>query len=187
MYKRQADRGDNIEQVIRRWAGQAKVDIRWQAGPVQTVVQDFEFRGPFQEAVQNLIAQNAAVSGLSAHMAGIPPSVPLGPIQTPRLPQRALMSAPISPEAPGPQWSAPVGASLQGVLKVWSDRQDVALVWQANQHYMLKRAVNGSQSYEVALQSILEQFVGDKIRPSARLNTDPNTGQRVLIVFDGQG
>ena len=82
----------------------------------------------------------------------------------------------------GGQWSAAQGSGLQTVLQSWSSRNNVRLIWNADRNFALKQGVSQGGSYESALQSVLGQFSSDSERPVGRLNTDPNTGMKLLII-----
>ena len=227
--------GESIASVINRWGDRANVDVQWQAGEPTPVMGDFEHRGTFNEAVQMLIAQNSAATGLRADMAGMAPipvaPMPIGapmmspnapaalaqlsppePLASPRLssgnmaprvspdmvsaPRGAypVTPTPVIPDVMPPRdvdyvpfkWSAPAGASLQGVLEFWSKQAGIDFVWQSGQNFELKRGINNTQSYESAIQSVLEQFAMEGIYPQAQLNKDPITGRQTLFVFSNR-
>lgn len=195
-----ASAGETLDTVLARWGQVAGVDISWQAGapiPVQT---DFQFRGGFTQAVQILLAQNAAISGLKANLVGdvapVPmnmglstPPTPLTPMASGISSRQGSLAAPVAPrqQDTAGKWSAPAGASLQGVLSLWAEREGLDFVWQSSQNFALKRGINAGGSFETAVQTALEQFSNDVgIYPTARLNTDPKTGQRVLFVFSSR-
>ncbi|NQZ13338.1 MAG: TcpQ domain-containing protein [Alphaproteobacteria bacterium] len=185
-----ASAGETLDVVLARWGAQAGVDVSWQAGAPIPVQNDLQFRGGFTQAVQTLMAQNAAISGLKANLVGdmqtatpAPPTplVPMGSISS-----RDTAVSSVAADIAG-RWSAPAGSSVQGVLALWAQQEGVEFVWQSSQNFALKRGINAGNSFEAAVQSVLEQFVNDPLRPTARLNKDPNTGQRVLFVFSDRG
>lgn len=210
--------GESIASVINRWGDRANVEVQWQAGEPTPVMGDFEHRGTFNEAVQMLIAQNAAATGLRADMAGMAPApalkspasaalapmAPAVPLVSPRLSSGNMTPrvSPVMPSAPTPivpgvmppqdvefvpfKWSAPSGASLQGVLEFWSKQAGIDFVWQSSHNFELKRGINNTQSYESAIQSVLEQFAMEGIYPQAQLNKDPITGRQTLFVFSNR-
>ncbi|MEM9469860.1 MAG: TcpQ domain-containing protein, partial [Pseudomonadota bacterium] len=167
----QAGAGETLDVVLARWGAQAGVDVSWQAGPPIPVQTDFQYRGDFNGAVQALMAQNAAVSGLKANLVGdMAAATPAGPV--PLMPVSTVSSRdqvrPVQ-KAPAGRFSAPSGSSLQGVLRLWAEQEGVEFVWQSSQNFVLKRGVNASGSFEQALQATLEQFVNDPvIYPTAR-------------------
>lgn len=186
-----ASAGENLDAVLARWGNQAGVDVQWQAGAPIPVQSDFQFRGGFTQAVQTLMAQNAAISGLKANLVGdIASAVPAPPTPLTPMGGGSISSndtrIPLNVDNSG-RWSAPVGASLQGILSLWAQKEGVEFVWQSSQNFALKRGVNSSGSFETAVQSVLEQFANEMVSPMARLNTDPKTGQRVLFVFSSRG
>lgn len=197
----EAKAGDDLKRTLERWANQAGVNLSWQAENSGSVASDIRVSGNFEEAVQTLMAQNAAALGLEANMMGgsdrmapqpITPTHISGGVSSPPPMQpmnRAPMSAPHmgGASAPAPsmhsaRWQASPGASLQQILHQWSQAAGVELVWQSNQMFSVKNAVHANGSYESALQALLNQFVNDGIRPAAQLNNDPVTGRRILFV-----
>lgn len=188
-----ASAGETLDAVLARWGSQAGVDVSWQAGAPIPVQSDFQFRGGFTQAVQVLMAQNAAISGLKANMIGdmaraVPaPPTSLTPISGGSISSRdARMPSVVMADTAG-RWSAPAGASLQGVLALWAQQEGIEFVWQSSQNFALKRGINSGSSFEAAVQAALEQFTNETVSPTARLNTDPATGQRVLFVFSSRG
>lgn len=187
----QASAGDGLRQTLQGWGARAGVKVDWQAGSTGTIAQDFRLSGTFEEAVQNLMAQNATAMGIEANLRGAPLGV------SSSAPQRLLPSygagsssagrsatsaTPASMRAGSSKWNAPVGSSLQQVLSVWAKAAGVELVWQSNQGFSVKRAVSSNGSYEAALQALLNQYTGDDVRPAVQLNNDPVTGRRILFV-----
>ena len=191
----QAKAGDDLKITLENWASRAGVDLAWQAGPGGRVVSDVRLSGTFEEAVQTLMAQNAAAMGLEANMMGNASyysasssgsassySAPQQLVSTPASSPRSRASAFGGNTSANARWVAPAGSSLQQVLSSWSKQAGVEMEWQSNQGFAVKHAVSGNGSYESALQSLLEQYTKDKIRPAAQLNNDPVSGRRVLFI-----
>lgn len=185
--------GESLQNVISRWSTTAGVELQWQAsnGGGQ-VAQDFNHNGSFNDAVTALLAENAAASGLnSRYDAGTGPraNAPTYVADAPPMEIEPRQSAadPTSAYAQGVsgkggQYRAPKGGSLQSVLQQWSAQNNVELLWYANGGYPVKDDINQAGSFESALQTILQSYEGDNNRPVARLNTDPETGRKVLVV-----
>lgn len=185
-----ANVGDDLRQVLEGWSARAGVKLDWQSDQASTVPHNFRLNGTFTEAVQNIMAQSATVIGLEANLQSSGSSVSVGAPQ-PLLPSRGgVASARHSSSGKmgsngshrGSKWSASAGSSLQQVLGAWAQEAGVEFVWAATQGFAVKRAVNGSGSYESALQSLLGQYTGDNVRPVVQLNKDPSTGRRILFV-----
>ena len=205
----EARAGEKIKRTLEKWSRTAGVELDWQAGDGDNAVvaNDLKVRGSFEDAVQSLMAQNAAAMGIEANMMG----GPLGgspyqgsyydsPVVSQPAPTRQdynllpantgnepeVISNYYTPPAPvmagGGRWNAPAGSNLQQVLRIWSEQAGVAFSWQSHTGFMVKRAVSANGSYEDALQSLLNQYSSDDIRPAAQLNNDPVTGQRMLFV-----
>jgi hypothetical protein len=188
MWRAQA--GDSIHATLARWSEQADVNLDWQADMSGTVAQDVNYTGDFSSAVQTLLAENAAATGLQANLMGgsygsVP--VPGAPMNSPTsiIPvSRAPASVP-AVEEPMPvdgRWQASSGYNLRRVLDDWSRREGVELYWQANQAFAVKRPVSSNATYENAVESLLEQYMNDDVRPVAQLNRDPESGRRILLV-----
>ena len=222
----QAKAGDDMRETLEAWGARAGVKLEWQATNAGKVVSDISVNGTFEEAVQTLMAQNAAALGLDANMRGmnnsmgvpqnstissqakspqsllprisspvamgqgglVPlPSVNKGkpmisssvPSVTPREP---FMAQRQSGHSAGGKWSAPAGASLQQILKGWSKKEGVELIWESNQGFSVIRSIKLGGTYQEALQTLLGQYSGLRIRPAANLNNDPVTGRKTLFV-----
>lgn len=188
----EAKAGDDMKSTLESWAVRAGVQLDWQANQGGTVADDIRVQGSFEDAVQTLMARNAAALGLDANIKSAPQRKS-GMTQISSSPQQLIpsrmmgnVSKPVSMMGAGAsnngRWSAPVGTSLQQVLQTWSKEAGVELVWQANQGFAVRLPVNSSGSYEQALQSLLNQYTDEKVRPNAQLNNDPVTGRRTLFV-----
>lgn len=192
----EAKAGDDMKSTLEGWAIRAGVQLDWQADQGGIVTDDVKVQGSFEDAVQTLMARNAAALGLDANLKAAPQrrstsseikQVSTSPQQL--VPSRMMaggVSKPVTMTAAGAsnqgRWSAPVGASLQQVLQTWSKAAGVELVWEANQGFAVRLPVNAGGSYEQALQSLLNQYADEKLRPNAQLNNDPVTGCRTLFI-----
>lgn len=184
--------GDDMQTILMRWGERAGVNVAWEATGNGQVVSDFSMEGTFEQAVQNLMAQNATAMGIEANMmggnmpnsgmmnSGAPQSLRPSASTLPP-PQPSAILAPSMP-ATKAQWSASAGNDLQGVLRAWSKAANVDFIWQSNYKFTLKRNVNNNAGYEAALQEVLNQFSADGLRPAAQLNNDPSNGQKTLLV-----
>ncbi|MEM6811755.1 MAG: TcpQ domain-containing protein [Pseudomonadota bacterium] len=146
----QAQAGDSLRGTLIRWSEMAGVTLDWQANIEGIVAQDIDINSSFEEAVQLLMAQNSAVTGLEANM--IAPTNPSGmPIPlTPAMVGPTPMPAMVSPAVQAPMVSTmppamPVGgpvslapppmtAPSQSMASRWtipagSDLRSVLLIW----------------------------------------------------------
>ncbi len=199
-----ARKGDSMKATLTRWADKAGVAIDWQADMQGEVVQDMALTNSFESAVQTLIAQNSAATGIQADLKGVvqpsnqntkilSPTVsrmptPLVPVSSPMTSTYTtprMSETPIAPQRmtkSNVNWKVNQGANLRVALEEWSEREGVQLLWQANQNFSVRQDIANDGSYEEALRSILIQFTNDSVRPIAQLNSDPTTGRRILIV-----
>ena len=163
--KWEARSGEDMKSVLSRWAQKAGYDLEWDAAQSGTVSQDVTVNGSFEQAVQQLLAENAAATGLFGKFdaAGMPTA-----------------SSPTS--APRTQWNAPAGANIQTVLNQWAQSAGVNIVWQSYASISVKSSVNMNGSFESAVQSLLDQYQSNSERPVGQLNTDPATGKRTLLM-----
>lgn len=153
--------GEDIKTVLGRWSQKAGYDLQWDAAQSGSVVQDVSLNGSFEQAVQQLLAENAAANGLSGKFDSAGSSVA---------------------SAPRSQWNAPAGANIQTVLNQWAQSAGVRIVWQSYASIPVKNAVAMDGSFESAVQSLLDQYQSSAERPVGQLNTDPTTGQRTLLM-----
>ncbi len=199
-----AKAGDDVRTTLEGWATRAGVDVAWQAGQGGKVVRDIHLSGTFEEAVQMLMAENAAAMGLDANMTGstktrgaVSSRASAGVSSVSRASSgsapQSLVSRRFSGNVSSPssspsssygrgQFFAPAGSSLQQTLQIWSKKAGVDFEWQSNMAFTIKEDVRGQSSYEAALQALLNQYAGDKVRPAAQLNNDPETGERILFI-----
>jgi hypothetical protein len=181
----EAKAGEDLKIVLSRWADRAGYDLQWQADQEGRVAQDIKLSGSFEEAVGQLLAESGAVGGISGH------------IQTPEGSQKEIAaskdmtpmpSAPVPSSTPAfqSQWDAPAGASLQTVLRQWSGSAGIKLLWNSAQDFPLRNPVRASGTFESAVQSLLDQYENERVRPLGQLNIDPETGQRTLMIDTGR-
>lgn len=182
----EAKAGDDLQLTLQKWANRAGIPMQWQSDRSAQVASDVSLSGSFENAVQQLMAQNAAAIGLDANLGGqnLTPDAPVSRDTISRAPQQITPKSAreMTPAKSDARWVAPAGADLQLVLKDWADRAGVELVWQSHVPFQVKQAVKDSGSYESALQSLLNQFRDDVLRPAAQLNNDPVSGQKMLFV-----
>ncbi len=182
----EARAGDDMKSTLERWAFRSGVQLDWQAAQGGTVSDNIKVQGSFEEAVQALMARNAAALGLDANMKSAAGVTRSGVSRVSHAPQQLIPGrvtrARDSATGGTAKWSAPVGASLQHVLQAWSKRAGVELVWESNRGFAVRLPINTNGSYEDALQSLLNQYGDEKTRPNAQLNNDPVTGRRTLFI-----
>lgn len=84
------------------------------------------------------------------------------------------------------RWRALEGTDLKHVLSQWSVKEGVDLIWDLDQRFLIKESVKTTVEYPEAVSLLLAQYSGQKTRPVAQLNRDPDTGKTVLIVRLGE-
>jgi hypothetical protein len=154
----EAKKGERLSDVIARWSDQQGVKVKWQANVDPKLNEDITSLEPFEEAVTKLLK----TTGLDMD-ARIKDTVPVD--------QKAVQD-----------WRALDGMDLETLLKTWSEKAGVTLIWKAPVKYNIQKEYKGTASYAGAVQSVLDQFKGSSERPVAQLNADPNTGEVTLIV-----
>lgn len=87
----------------------------------------------------------------------------------------------------GGTWKALEGTSLRDVLEHWGQDAGVEIVWLAGENYPLPESVSKKGEFEEAVMSVLTQYEGQGVRPTAQLNKDPDTGARALIIKSRRG
>jgi hypothetical protein len=187
----EAKAGDSLQSTLERWGAMAGVNVEWQAGQTGQVSNDVRVSGTFEEAVQLLMAQNAAAMGIEANLMGAQAAQMVANGGSLNSTPQQLMPNNIGMQGANAgnmnanssgQWSAPSGSNLQQVLGIWSQKAGVDFVWNSNVNFRVMQAINMSGSYEDALQALLTQYTNERVRPSAQLNNDPTTGKRSLFV-----
>lgn len=189
-----ADAGEGLKDVLTRWSQDAGMTLQWDAKDEARVAKDFRMSGTVNDAVAALIAQNAGgaeIKGYTKTAEGMSPVGSKAPYDGVSASPRYSPAAPVGTtntvgggavRASGGGYSAAAGSSLKTVLEQWCARNNVQFIWNGVYNYPLKSGVSGSGSFESAVQEALGQYQSDRQRPVGRLNTDPSTGQRLLII-----
>lgn len=96
----------------------------------------------------------------------------------------ALTAAPASMAAPAAamQWRAEQGAYLRDVLKDWSDRAGVKLVWSNDYDYRLPSTRSFSGRFDEAVAELLGGFSKVRPQPYGRLHRGQNGASSALVV-----
>ncbi len=85
------------------------------------------------------------------------------------------------------KWQAPHGSSLRDVLDSWARRKDITVSWTATHQFPVKESISVDGSFEQAVQSLIAQYNGEKIKPVAQLYTNPGDKKQVLVVSEQGG
>jgi hypothetical protein len=177
-----AKAGEDMKIVLARWSERAGYDLQWQSDQDGKVAQDMQLKGSFEEAVTQLLAENSAATGIGGHVQmtdGVTKDLSRKAAMPP-MPQGAPTQAVIP--AMQADWNAPAGANIQSVLDQWGTKAGVTVVWQDYMSVPVKSPVEVSGSFEQAVQSLLDQYTSEANRPVGRLNTDPDSGKRTLLM-----
>lgn len=176
----EAKAGEDMKIVLSRWATQAGYDLDWQSTQDGKVAQDMRMSGPFDQAVTQLLAENGAASGIAGQ-------IETSDGYTKDLKRADAAPAPVATPAaartvPAANWSAQRGANIQGVVDGWAKKAGVKVIWQSYMSIPVKAPVQLSGSFEEAVGGLLDQYATDSTRPVGQLNTDPETGERTLLM-----
>ena len=181
-----AKAGEDLKIVLARWAERAGYDLDWQSANEGKVVQDIQVSGSFEDAVTQLLAENAAATGLDAHIqdSSSRRNLPVKPKPAVSSGAAGRGSAPIEAVIPAlhEQWQAPAGANIQTVIDQWAAKAGVIVVWQDYMSLPVKDDLSVDGTFENAVADLLDQYADDSARPVGQLNTDPETGQRTLLI-----
>ncbi|MEJ0061702.1 MAG: TcpQ domain-containing protein [Alphaproteobacteria bacterium] len=107
------------------------------------------------------------------------------PSDAPPVTGSVVTPSPLTPAtqaAPAEAWKAEPGDQLRAVIKKWSERANVELVWATEYDYPIQASVNFSGSFEDAVRNLLSGFVDAKPQPFGRLHDNPTAGQRILVI-----
>lgn len=160
--------GETVRSVLARWSVDAGYNLEWQSNSTATLPQDVSLNGSFEEAVNQILAEAGASEGMAATIKDAPPSA---------MPDQAQKT-----QDQSAAWQANKGANIQDVINLWAAREDVKVVWEAFTSLPVKNSQSSRGSFESALQSLLDQYEGDSVRPFATLNEDPRSGQKTLTM-----
>lgn len=159
----QAEAGEDIREVLTRWAERAGTEVVWEADRGGQIARDVSLDGSFEDAVAQVMADNAAALGIAGQFEG---GRPLSGSQS------ALASA----------MNARAGDNLRDVVQRWAMQNDVELNWRAGEQFTLQQAVSGQGDFAAALEAALTQFDDEDVRPVGQLNRDPATGRLSLTI-----
>ncbi|MDY0030108.1 MAG: TcpQ domain-containing protein [Pseudobdellovibrionaceae bacterium] len=193
-----ARKGENVRDVLRRWAERQNVDLMWASSDAPTLSKEFSYVGKFQDAVNMLLKQSGEKELHSQFRSeGMNPVMmtPASSITTnlpvPDEPQKKetgsmSLSSVFEPKAPvskegETRWFGLSGAPLAEVLDVWAEDAGAKVIWQAENNYALKESVSQKGSFEEAVYSALSQYEGQKVRPVGQMFVAP-TGEKVLVI-----
>lgn len=171
----QAKKGEKLSEVLANWSTQAGMPARIDVSPSLTLAADFEHTGSFETAVSNVLKPfNKGKNAPQAHFTKMAQPVAVAP---------ATASAQPVALTPAPQvWRGAEGAPLQDVLMAWGNAAGVDVVWDSNAMFDLRHSARYSGSFEEAVSKVMAQYEGDDIKPTAILNTDPETGKKALVI-----
>lgn len=172
-----AQKGERVDAVLHRWARQAGVRAQIELDNPPAVAKDFALTGAFEVAVNELLeasSQNRAVKpsavlthggGKVTHVSGY---------------EGGVMAK--AEQSVGNSWRALEGSNLRKVLQRWSIQNGIDFIWEAEQMFYIPQSVNTTTDFPEAVALLLSQFEGQPIRPTAILNTDPQTDKTALII-----
>lgn len=192
-----AAQGARLQDVLEDWSEQQGVNLVIDTEYEFLLPEDVTYQAPFEVAVEKLLENfkddPAAPMGIfqgnarddddgaaeEVAMTGEPLDEPISLIQQD---DKVLGSGAILPKPDANVWYALEQTSLQETLEQWSRRANVGLVWDTELRFDIRENVKNSNSYEEALTELLEQYKGSSVRPVGELNTDPETGKKVLHI-----
>ena len=82
----------------------------------------------------------------------------------------------------GLHWSAPQGQGIRDILTQWSQQAGVRMIWDNRSEFSVLEPLEIDGTYETAVQTLLDQYQDDQVRPLAKLHQDPATGERTLVI-----
>ncbi len=83
------------------------------------------------------------------------------------------------------EWKALQGYALKDILYSWSARAGVRLVWDTPGHYMIPAPLRVKNTYQNAVQTLLDQFDDGANRPVGEIYKDSQTAERYLVIRTG--
>jgi len=183
-----AKEGERIEDVLNLWAqiANVKTNIDLRANPV--VTKNYDYTGTFADAVQGLLA---TTTGIDASLADgdVDTALTHAPkaksamqhMQSNDLPVQKVEAIKMA-EPKTVRWRALEGTNLENTLNRWSQKEQIELIWDIDQVFLIPETLDVDGTYEQAVTEILDQFKKHPVRPVAQLNKDPKTGRSYLII-----
>lgn len=161
----QADAGEDIREVLSRWASRAGTELVWEADRGGQIARDVSLNGSFEDAVAQVMADNAAALGIAGQFDD---GQPAGGATAVASSSSAM--------------NARAGDNLREVVQRWAAQNDVELNWRAGEQFTLPQAVIGQGDFAAALEAALTQFDDESVRPVGQLNRDPVSGRLSLTI-----
>lgn len=195
-----AAKGKALSDVLSSWAMLAGVKVKMDLDKPFVLPRAVKYDGSFDDAVSALLSEfkgdaptgryEGAGLGDRAQQSGpafarktasfarqakaFQPTAPV---------MRTQAKKPLMATNPNGPWEGLEGAQLRDVLEAWSPRAGVKLVWMTPLNFELNKTVTlKTGAFDKAVVDVLSQFKGQRARPVAELNTDPDTGEKTLTI-----
>lgn len=86
----------------------------------------------------------------------------------------------IFPELGG--WNASAGTDMKTMLKLWSRKAGVSLVWKSPYSFPIRDDLSEQGSFEDAVREMLDQYKGKSPRPLGNIQIAKDTGSKILVI-----
>ena len=169
--------GQTLSEVLAAWASTAGVQPNFNLAQDPVIKDDFVHDGSIEEAVQKLLSTTLEEGTFETAMSDEPVKE-ITPAKQSEREEQPHLSAGGAPY----NWRALQGTNLRSVLRRWSAREGVRLIWDADQQFLIRQTVKEKTDYADAVIQLLSQYSDQTTRPVGILNVDPDTGQRALII-----
>lgn len=171
-----ANKGDKLSFVLKSWAKTAGVKTHIVLDNDPKLSKGINITGGFKMAVNSLLHQTSSDSGVSPNAILTNNNGRVTNVTSSNRIKNKTASSTVN------RWRALEGTNLRKVLNRWCVRENVKLMWNVDQIFLIRQSVNETTGYAEAVALLLSQFNDQSVRPVAQLNTDPDTGKTSLII-----
>ena len=177
-----ANKGDKLSSVLETWANKANVKPEINLANDVALDRDFKIFGPLDIAVNQLLNDTLGKNASSAYLENSKGNITkISEINMANNSTKALKPIDNKP-VEMVKWRALQGTDLRKVLKKWSSDENVDLIWDADQTFLIKKTMKTMSDYNGAVAILLSQYSNQGVKPKGTLNVDPKTGRKSLVI-----
>jgi hypothetical protein len=84
-------------------------------------------------------------------------------------------------------WRAMRGTNLRDILSLWAQSGQARLVWRSADDFPINESLVVRGGLNDAVDEVLAQYQGQRMRPVGKFYRDPATGQQILVIDEEHG
>jgi hypothetical protein len=170
-----AAKGESLASVLEAWGLMAGVPVKTALEGDLILPRDVRYESSFNEAVQQLLG---LFSGANRPVGMFKGNSVASALASPA-PVAVMQKRVVKPKQ---VWQALAGTSLRDAFDHWGRDSGVKIIWLSDASFALPQSVKVTGRFEDAVQTAIGLYKTHGVRPLVQLNTDPQTGEKALIV-----